>query len=159
MDLPSIFESLAEGGITLAGFSAVFRAFGGKDDPDGFSELRLRAVIEGGLLVALLSYLPATLAGAGLSPLASWKTASILGAIWLMIRAYISINIFRSAKPLPALLPLAFALILLGVCSYLSTVFGMAPWPAQAGYLISQVTTLSYVGVVFLAQFRVERAV
>ena len=74
MDPASTLESLAEGGITLAGFSAVFRAFSGKDDPDGYSEVRLQAVIEGGLLVALLSYLPATLAGAGLSPLASWKT-------------------------------------------------------------------------------------
>ena len=82
----------------------------------------------------------------------------MLGAVWLMIRAYIGINILRAARPLPALLPLAFALILLGVCSYVSTAAGLAPWPAQSGYLISQVTTLTYVGVVFLAQFRAERA-
>jgi hypothetical protein len=158
MDPPSIFESLAEGAITLAGFSAVFRAFSGRDDPDGFSQVRLEAVIEGGLLVALLSYLPAALVAAGLSPSASWKAASVLGAAWLFVRVYICINIARTARPLPALFPLAFGLVLLATCSYLATIAGFAPWPTEAGYLISTLTALAYVGVVFLAQFRAERA-
>ena len=89
MDLPSIFESLAESGITLAGFSAVFRAFSNKHDPDGFSQVRLEAVIEGGLLVALLSYLPAALSAVGLSPLASWKIGSVVGVAWLLVRVHL----------------------------------------------------------------------
>jgi hypothetical protein len=158
METPSIFESMAEVGITLAGFSAVFRAFRGTHDPDGFHEIRVRVVIEGGLLLALMSYLPAALAAAGLSPVASWKAAGLPGALWLVNRIRIGVNIFRTARPLPPLFPLAFCLAILFECSYLGTISGFAPWSALAGHLISVLTFLVYVGAVFLAQFRAERA-
>lgn len=82
MDLPGVLSSMAEGSITLAGFAAVFRAFRGSHDPDGFSDVRLTVVIEGGLVVAFLCYLPAWLSSAGLSPDAVWRSTSIVGALW-----------------------------------------------------------------------------
>lgn len=36
-EIPGIFASMAEASVTLAGFSAVFRAFGSTNYPDGLS--------------------------------------------------------------------------------------------------------------------------
>ena len=81
MELPSLLESMAEASVTLAGFAAVFRAFGGGSDPDGYSTVRLNVVIEGGLAVAFFCYLPAALVAAGLSPAVAWRTSNAAVAV------------------------------------------------------------------------------
>jgi hypothetical protein len=56
-----MLDSLAEVSVTLAAFAADFRAFAAGSDPDGHSTVRLNAVIEGGLLLAFISFLPSAL--------------------------------------------------------------------------------------------------
>ena len=81
MELPAVLASMGEGAITLAGFAAVFRAFGGAEDSDGHSRVRLNIVIEGGLVVALLCYFPAWLSSTGLSSDAVWRSSSAIGVL------------------------------------------------------------------------------
>ena len=157
MELPAVLASMAEGSITLAGFAAVFRAFGGAEDPDGHSRIRLNIVIEGGLVVAFLCYFPAWLSSAGFSSDAVWRSGSAIGALWVLFRMMIiSFRILRSGAPLPVLYPVA---VPIGVVSFLALVAntaGLLPVTSYSGHLLGTVSLLTTVGVIFIAQFRAE---
>ena len=102
MEIPGILSSMAEGSITLAGFAAVFRAFKGKNDPDGYSWIRLAIVIEGGLIVAFGCYLPIFLSSTGLGADQSWGIASALILVWLIPRQNLpTIRILVRGRPFP----------------------------------------------------------
>ena len=102
MDLPSL-ESLAEVSVTLAGFAAVFRAFATGTDPDGYSAVRLNIVIEGGLVLAFLCFLPTVFHTASIPEDGALRVSSGLGATWLFFRATIpGIRIIGAGWPPPS---------------------------------------------------------
>src|SRR6185436_2177474 len=104
MELPTVLASMAEGSITLAGFAAVFRAFGGNDDPDGYSRLRLTIVVEGGLVVAALCYFPSWLASLDLAANTVWRSSAAIGTIWPLFRfILVAFGIVRKGPPFPVL--------------------------------------------------------
>ena len=157
MELPGVLQSMAEGSITLAGFAAVFRAFGGDDDPDGYSRVRLHIVIEGGLVVAMLCYLPAWLSSASAPEAVVWRVTSAIGATWSFFRIVLTgIPIARTARPLPALFPLAYPVGVLGFLVLLVTAAGVLPLSPYSGHLLGTILLLANVGLVFLAQVRAE---
>ena len=158
MELPAVLASMAEGSITLAGFAAVFRAFGGADDPDGYSRLRLTIVIEGGLVVALLCYFPSWLGSLDLSSDSVWRFSSAIGAIWALFRfILVAIGIVRKGPPFPVLYLFAAPLGLASFLAFATTAVGFIPISAYSGFLLGTVTLLATVGIVFIAQFRAER--
>lgn len=158
MVLPEILSSIAGGSITLAGFAAVFRAFDGARDPDGQSRIRLNSVIEGGLLIAFVSYLPAWLGTMQLPVDAVWRCSCLVIVLWGILRIAVpTTKILRSSKPLPELFLLvvvagAISLVVSGV-----TAAGHWPYGSYSGYLLAVLMLLSNVGLVFIAQFRVEQ--
>ena len=157
MELPSLLESMAEASVTLAGFAAVFRAFGSNADPDGHSTVRLYVVIEGGLAVAFFCYLPAALAAAGLSPATAWRTSNFAAIAWVAPRSIgPGALIITQGWPFPALLPLALSFSFLGLVALVCGALGAIPPPSahQAGL----VAVLGGIGCTFIAQFRVEHA-
>jgi hypothetical protein len=158
MDLPGVLSSMAEGSITLAGFAAVFRAFRGSHDPDGFSDVRLTVVVEGGLVVAFLCYLPAWLSSAGLSPDAVWRSSSIVGALWTFFRFILAaISVYRTASSLPVLYTVAVPVDVVSFLAFSATAVGVFPLSTYSGYLLGTIAMLSAVGMMFVAQFIAER--
>ncbi len=158
MEVPAILASMAEGSITLAGFAAVFRAFGGNDDPDGYSRLRLTIVIEGGLVVALLCYLPSWLASLELAPDSTWRYGAAIGSIWPLFRfILVAFGIVRKGPPFPVLYLFAAPFGLISFIAYAATATGFSPLGAYSGFLLGTLALLATVGTVFIAQFRAER--
>jgi hypothetical protein len=157
MELPSLLESMAEVSVTLAGFAAVFRAFGGGTDPDGYSTVRLNIVIEGGLAVAFFCYLPAALVAAGLSPAVAWPTSNVAAIAWLAPRpVWSGMLIIRQGRPLPALFPLAWPFSLVGLAVLGCGAVGVMP--PESAHQAGLVAVAGGVGCAFIAQFRVEQA-
>ena len=157
MEIPSVLASMAEGSITLAGFAAIFRAFGGAEDPDGHSRIRLNIVIEGGLVVALLGYLPAWISSAGFSPDTVWRSSSAIGALWgffrLMLTAF---RVFRSSAPFPVLYTVVVPIGAVSFVSFAANTAGLLPVTSYSGHLLGTLSLLMTVGVIFIAQFRAE---
>jgi hypothetical protein len=158
VEVPAILASMAEGSITLAGFAAVFRAFGGNDDPDGYSRLRLTIVIEGGLVVAALCYFPSWLASLNLAADAVWRSSAAIGAIWPLFRfILVAFGIVRKGPPFPVLYVFAAPFGLISFIAFAATAAGFFPGGSYAGFLLGTLTLLATVGTVFIAQFRAER--
>ena len=158
MELPAVLTSMADGSITLAGFAAVFRAFGGADDPDGYSRLRLTIVIEGGLVVAFLCFFPSWLASLDLPSNSVWQLSSAIGAIWPLFRfILVAFGVIRKGPPFPVLYLFAAPLGLVSFLAFAATAVGCIPTSAYSGFLLGTVTLLATVGIVFIAQFRAER--
>ena len=158
MEIPAVFTSMAEGSITLAGFASVFRAFREADDPDGYSRLRLTIVIEGGLVVALLCYLPSWLASLDLSSDAVWRLSSTIGTIWPLFRfVLVAFGIVRRGPPFPVLYLFAAPIGLVSFLVFAATAIGFTPISAYSGFLLGTASLLATIGIVFIAQFRAER--
>jgi hypothetical protein len=157
MELPGLLESMAEASVTLAGFAAVFRAFATGDDPDGYSTVRLTIVIEGGLAIAFLCYVPAALAAAGLTPEIAWRASNVVAVAWILPRScWVGFVIARRGRPLPSLFPLAYGLAIVALAAVLGGVLGLLP--PKSAHQLGLVSQLGGIGCTFLAQFRVERA-
>ena len=158
MDVPAILASIAEGSITLAGFAAVFRAFGGNVDPDGYSRLRLTIVIEGGLVIALLCYFPSWLASLDLAPDLVWRFSAAVGTIWPLFRfIVVAFGIVRRGPPFPVLYLFAAPFGLISFFAYAATATGLSAVGNYSGFLLGTLALLATVGTVFIAQFRAER--
>lgn len=156
MNLPGLLESMAETSVTLAGFAAVFRAFATGDDPDGFSAVRLTVVIEGGLAVAFLCYVPAALAAAGLAPGEAWRISNIAAIAWVLPRSFwVGFGVYRQGRPHPVLFPLSWGFSIVSLGFLAIGVVGLLP--SESAHQAGLVSVLGGVGTVFLAQFRVER--
>jgi len=156
-EIPGILASIAEGAITLAGFSAVFRAFSGAHDPDGYSWIRLSIVIEGSLVTALCCYLPIGLIAMGVAEQQAWKIVGLLLATWGIFRLSVpAFRILGQPGPLPALfwgaVPQGFFSVLVNIVN----ATGLMPVDAYAAYLFAVILLLGNVGTIFVAQFRVE---
>ena len=155
MDLPSL-ESLAEVSVTLAGFAAVFRAFATGTDPDGYSAVRLNVVIEGGLVLAFLCFLPTVLHAASIPEDGALRVSSGLGATWVFFRVTIpGIRIIRAGWPPPAVFPLGFSFSLAALISFGAGSLGVAP--SSAAHQVAAVALFGLIACTFVAQFRVER--
>ena len=119
---------MTEGAITLAGFAAAFRASAGVYDPDGHSRTRLNSVIEGGLTVASVSYLPAWLFSAGFSESAVWRGPSGLIVVWGIVRIIVPTSlILRSGvRILEMFVPVVVAGVV-AIAAATLNVFGASP--------------------------------
>jgi hypothetical protein len=157
-EIPGILASIAEGSITLAGLAALFRAFRGGQDPDGFNWMRLNFVIEGGLVIAFVCYLPVALANAGLSTDTSWRLASGCILIWVFPRQNITAaQIFMQGRPYPELFWLAAPLGFLATMFVLANITGLSPISVYSTFLLSVLFLVGFVSTIFVAQFRIER--
>lgn len=156
-EIPGILASMAEGAITLAGFSAVFRAFSGAHDPDGYSWIRLSIVIEGSLVTALCCYLPIGLISLGVPDQHAWRGVGVLLATWGIFRLSVpAFRILRQPGPLPALFWVAVPQGFLSVLANIANATGVLPLDTYAIYLFAVILLLGNVGTIFVAQFRVE---
>ncbi len=157
MDINETLHSIAEVAVTLVGFAAVFRAFRGqKIDPH--SGPRVLGVIEIGLFLVLLCYLPSALLTAGVSDGAVYRGLSGVAALYWIRWVVIALSISRVRQPTPVIYGvfsvLAAALTAAGAANALGAL-------ARPGfvYLGIAVATLAQVGLTFLAQFRAESVV
>ncbi len=153
-----MLDSLAEASVTLAGFAAVFRAFAGDTDPDGHSRVRLNAVIEGGLALAFVSYLPIAVADISIPEGVALRVSSALLAMFVVLRSIVpGIAILKAGWPPPALFPLASALSVLGLAFLASGAFGVSTISSFAAHQAGVVSVFGALAATFVAQFRVER--
>jgi hypothetical protein len=158
-EIPSVLASMGEASITLAGFAAVFKAFGGGRDPDGYSWIRLNIVIEGSLIVAFACYLPSLFFSLDFSDSLSWQLSSLLIVIWAIPRQNTpTFKILLGGRPYPELYflagPLGICATLVGLLN-LSTLSPISPYST---HLAATLLLLGNVGTIFVAQFRVEHS-
>ena len=154
-----MLDSLAEVSVTLAGFAAVFRAFTAGNDPDGHSAVRLNVVIEGGLVLAFISFLPDVLLRASLSEDAAYRFSGGIGGAWVVLRGIIPlIRIIRGGRPLPPLFPLACVFGLATLSSFAYCILDIWPLGAVTGFQAASVTLFGSIAVTFVAQFRAEQS-
>ena len=154
-----MLDSLAEVSVTLAGFAAVFRAFTAGNDPDGHSTVRLNVVIEGGLLLAFISFMPGVLLSASLAADSAYRSSGGIGMIWSVLRGIVPIiQIIRGGGPLPPLFPLASAFALTAVFCFTFCVLDIRPLGAIAGFQAACAALFGAIAVTFVTQFRAERS-
>jgi hypothetical protein len=159
VEYPGILDSLAEASVTLAGFAAVFRAFGGDTDPDGYSRVRLNAVIEGGLVLAFVSYLPVAVENSVVPDGVGLRASSAILALFVVLRSILpGIRIFQGGWPLPALFPLAWGLSVVGILFLAASIFGVSVISTLAAHQAGVVSIFGGLATTFVAQFRVERS-
>jgi len=153
-----ILTSMAEGAITLAGFAAVFRAFAGGYDPDGHSRVRLNSVIEGGLAIAFVCYLPAWLVSAGFTDSTTFRLPSGIIIIWGLARIAVPTSqILRSGARLPELFRSVVAAGIVALLAAVLNVVGISPISAYSTHLLATTALFANVGLIFVAQFRAEQ--
>ena len=155
MDLPNL-ESIAEASVTLAGFAAVFRAFAAGSDPDGHSAVRLNVVIEGGLVLAFVCFLPSALQGASFSSDTSLRVASAVAEASSVLRGVVpGAQIVRAGRPLPELFPFAIAFGVAAILAFFAGALGALS--SFAAHQLGAVALFGTIAVTFIGQFRVER--
>jgi hypothetical protein len=157
---PDILSSIAGTAVTLAGFAAVFRAFGNNHDPDGQSRVRLNSVIEGGLLIVVVSYIPVLVGGLGLGygDDLPWVVGCAVIALWALPRICApTYRILQKRDKWPEMFVPVVAAGVISLFVAALTVVGLWPFGSFSGYLWALVFLLSNVSLVFIAQFRVEQ--
>ena len=159
IEIPGILASIAEGSITLAGLAALFRAFRGGQDPDGFNWARLNFIIEGGLIIAFVCYLPVAFSSAGLSTDTSWRMTSGLILIWAFPRQNLTaVQIFMQGRPYPELFWLTAPLGIMSSVLALVNISGLSPITSYSTFLFAVLMLAGFVCTIFVAQFRIERS-
>lgn len=153
-ELEDMRSTLAEIAVTLVGFSVIFRAFTGQRNVDDHSDARVTVIVEIGLVVVALCFLPELLGAWGITKPVAFRAASGLMALywlrWLMITYQI-----RGGSHLT---PFAYMI----AAGLQFSVFGASAANAilvgtDVLYTTAVFAALAVVGVSFWAQFRVER--
>ncbi|MEJ2238133.1 MAG: hypothetical protein P8X82_07530 [Gemmatimonadales bacterium] len=157
MEIVETLGSIGEASLTFMGLAAVFNAFSRKDAGDSHSANRIAVVVEGGLILTLVSFAPMALASTGLQEPWPWRIAAALGVFFAARATYLAIT--DTAKPgnTPYLLAVAMTLDISTGLTYLCCLFGPAVWPLPGLYLAGVVQMLGFVGVTFIGQFRAEQ--
>jgi len=155
MDISETLSSIAEVAVTLVGFAAVFRAFRG-EHADPHSGPRTTLVIEAGLVLVGLCYLPTLLVSLGIDRELSYRWLSALAALYWARWLWVSYAIRKATHATPTLYLVATALhvvVFLVSIVNASGVFGLH----EALYFLGAVVILALTSNAFLAQFRAEQ--
>jgi hypothetical protein len=151
-------QSLGEVAVTLVGFAALFRVFTRESVADEHSETRLQVIIEQGLGVVLLCFLPAWLLSFGdVSPQAAYRSISVGAALWQSRWVYIAYSIRSLKQSTPVGFRFAVVLQIGSFVTFAACAAGLLGW-VEPLYLTGLLVTFTHVGWAFLFQFRVERS-
>ena len=159
MDVIQILSSIGEASLTFMGLAAVFSAFRSSTAGDMHATGRTTIIIEGGLILTLLSYTPAVLPALGLDPLVSWRECAALGIFFSARATYMAVTDTGRKGKTPLLLAVAMLLDITSLGSFAACILAPASWPVAGIYLAAVVQTLAFVGVSFIGQFRAERQI
>ena len=157
--MESALFSIGQIAVTLAGFAALLRAFRQKNAADAHSDPRLLSIVEQGLVVVLLCFLPTVLMGFGLGLEFSVRIVSALAAIWL-IRWLRILYVARSAelsRPLKFAYQAAVSLHIATFAAFTVCAIGVLG-RFEPLYLAGVVLLVVEVGWTFLIQFQSERS-
>jgi hypothetical protein len=153
-DFADMRSALGEISATLIGFSVIFEAFTGRQTADGHSRERVMLIVEIGLMVVALCFLPELLVGLGLSQSISFRVLSSIVALYWLRWLILNYRIRGADHLTPILFRVATALHLIVVgCS----IANAAVVGSDALYTTACFAGLAVVGCGFLAQFRIER--
>jgi len=155
---PALY-SIGQIAVTLAGFAALLRAFRQKDVGDAHSDPRLRSMVEQGLVLVLLCFLPSVLVAFNISMGIAVRVIAAAAAAWLLRWLYI-MYLVRSAelpRSLAWMFRAAFALHGVTFIVFAATATGLFG-RAEPLYFSGVLLTLTLVGFAFFAQFQSERS-
>ena len=157
--MESALYSIGQIAVTLAGFAALLKAFRQKNATDAHSEPRLKSIVEQGLVVVLLCFLPSLIFSFGVDLDTAVRWISAVAAAWLFRWLYI-LYIFRTAEisaAIASLFPVTVVLHVAAFVAFLLSATGLIG-RAEPLYFCGVVLTLTLVGLAFLAQFQSERS-
>ncbi len=154
MEVSDAVLSISEVAVTLVGFAAVFRAFRG-ESVDPHSGPRTLVVIEVGLALVLLCYLPTLAAQVGLRSATAYRVVGGLTVLywlrWLVVYYQLRNQIHATPGIFRSCAVMSFLIFGAGLGN------SLALWtPPEALYFVSVLAALAQVGLSFLAQFKAE---
>jgi hypothetical protein len=157
--MESALYSIGQIAVTLAGFAALLRAFRQRDVGDAHSDPRLRSMVEQGLVVVLLCFLPSVLVAFEFSMGTAVRVIAAAAAAWLLRWLYI-MYLVRSAelpRSIARMFRAAFALHVLTFITFTATATGQFG-RVEPLYFSGVLLALILVGFAFFAQFQSERS-
>jgi cation transport ATPase len=157
--MESALHSIGQIAVTLAGFAALLRAFRERTVADPHSDPRLISIVEQGLAVAFLCFLPALLIEFGLTMETAARWGAALAAVWLTRWLYILYTIRKAelGKSLARLFRVAVAMHVAAYTAFLLSAIGLLG-RAEPLYFSGVFLMVTEVGWSFLAQFLSERS-
>ena len=154
MNISEALPSIAEVAVTLVGFAAVFRAFRGLS-VDAHSGARTLAVIEVGLVLVLLCYVPLLLIEAGLEEVPAYRLTAGLTALYWIRWLTVLYRIRNEVHATPGIYRFVVVLNILIFLINLASATALLDRP-EILYFGSAVAILAYVSLSFLAQYKAE---
>lgn len=154
MNISEALPSIAEVAVTLVGFAAVFRAFRGLS-VDPHSGARTLAVIEVGLVLVLLCYVPLLLIEAGLEEVPAYRLTAGLTALYWIRWLTVLYRIRNEVHATPGIYRFVVVLNILIFLINLASATALLDRP-EILYFGSAVAILAYVSLSFLAQYKAE---
>jgi hypothetical protein len=157
--MESALYSIGQIAVTLAGFAALLQAFRRKDVGDAHSDPRLLSIVEQGLVVALLCFMPTLLVEFGLTLQTAVRAVSTLAALWLTRWLFI-LYVVRTAELSKAVRRLFRVAVLNHVAAFCAFVLAATGIVGRVEplYFCGVVVTIIEVGWTFLVQFQTERS-
>ena len=138
--MESALHAIAQISVTIVGFAALLRAFSKEHTTDAHTDPRLRSIVEQGLVVALLCFLPALLDAFDLDPETAARLVSAAAAVWIAWRYRFAVFLHIAA----------FSAFFLSATAVVND--------SAASFLLCGILLmLCTVGWAFLAQFQIER--
>ena len=157
--METALSSIGQIAVTLAGFAALLRAFRQKDAADAHSDPRLLSIVEQGLFVALLCFLPTLLVEFELTSQMAVRIPAVLAVVWLM-RWLRTLYVIRTAQLSRHLRRLFRIAVFMHVAAFVAFVLCGTDviGRVEALYLCGVVLVITEVGWTFLVQFQSERS-
>ena len=158
--MESALYAIAQISVTIVGFAALLRAFGKEHTTDAHTDPRLRSLVEQGLVVTLLCFLPALLVGFNVTSHTAARLVSGAAAIWLLKWLYILYSIRDAELSSSIAWRYRFAVVLhiAAFTSFTLSASAVVSKSAESFFLTGVLLMLCTVGWAFLAQFQIERS-
>ena len=158
--MESALHAIAQISVTIVGFAALLRAFSKEHTTDAHTDPRLRSIVEQGLVVALLCFLPTLLDAFGLDPEIAARLVSAAASVWLLRWLYIlyAIRTAELSSSIAWRYRFAVFLHIAAFSAFLLSATAMVNDTAASFLLSGILLMLCTVGWAFLAQFQIERS-
>lgn len=157
--MESALFAIGQISVTIVGFAAVLKAFERQNATDAHTDPRIQSMVEQGLVLVMLCFLPSLIHSFGMSHVNSLRLPGLLASIWLSRWLYIMFIIRKAELSSSIAIMFRFAVVLhyMAFFSFLFAALSLFN-KTEALYFTGILLTFACVGWAFLAQFKIERA-
>lgn len=157
--MESALFAIGQISITIVGFAAVLKAFEREHTTDEHTDPRIQSIVEQGLVLVILCFLPTMLIGFGLNRDISIVVSASLATIWLTRWLYIMFIIRKAELSSSIAVMYRFAVVIHYTAFVLFLLSAIRLYAqTEALYFAGILFLFACVGWAFFAQFKIERS-